>query len=312
MRRLVLAFTVVASLLATGLSSPASATYVGRDGKLAFVRGNDVFSIAAAGGGAARRLTDTGKNLLPKWSPDGRQIAYIHQKPSGARDVWVMLASGLNKTRVTFLSNVTTAPAWSPDGKLLAFGAGASDGLAVLYEISGRAPYGSPTVVQGYHTGCTGCVPDPTDLHPVSVDRYLAWSPDGTTIAIFNHDDVRFDDAIYMYNVGTREARQYDRSGADCCGYIDWSDLAWGPGGAFGFTAGDTGELDGVPPYLHIEFPGFISAEGDRYPAPSPAGTRMAFSSPVTGRSTIYIASVTGAGRRAVTNGEQPDWQPLP
>src|SRR4029079_14951555 len=96
MRRLVLAFTVVASLLATVLASPANATYIGRDGKLAFVRGNDIFSIATAGGGAARRLTDAGKNLLPKWSPDGRQVAYIHQKPSGARDVWVMLASGSN------------------------------------------------------------------------------------------------------------------------------------------------------------------------------------------------------------------------
>ena len=118
-----LAVAVVSALMASVLATPASATYAGRDGRLAFVRGQQIFTVAPSGG-TATKLTRDGKNFRPKWSPDGKRIAFIHQTPAGSRDIWVMSATGSNKTRVTRLGNVTAEATWSPNGKTLAFAAG--------------------------------------------------------------------------------------------------------------------------------------------------------------------------------------------
>jgi Tol biopolymer transport system component len=310
MRRLMLAVVVVSALLAT-VAAPASATYAGNDGRLAFVRAKQIYTVAPAGG-AVKRLTYSGKNFRPKWSPDGKRIAYVHGTPAGARDVWVMSADGTNKTQVTHLGNVTAAATWSPDGKTLAFGVGDNPAFGQLSTIKSSAPFGTPIAIQGYLRDCTDCDPDSTDLAPIYVDRFAAWSPDGTTIAVFNHDDGQFDDAIYKYDVATRVSREYAATGADCCGYIDLSDLAWGPHGEFGYGAAATGELDGADPFVKLVYPGFVPVDGDRSPAPSPQGTRIAFTNAAAGAPRILVATAAGAHRRVVTQGQQPDWQPLP
>jgi len=64
-----------------------------------------------------------GKNYRPRWSPDGKQIAYIQQDAAGHKNVFEMSATGGNKTKVTTSGMVTTTPVWSPDAKTLAFGA---------------------------------------------------------------------------------------------------------------------------------------------------------------------------------------------
>jgi dipeptidyl aminopeptidase/acylaminoacyl peptidase len=192
------------------------------------------------------------------------RIAYIHRTAAGARDVWVMSATGTKKTRVTRLGYVTAEPTWSPDGKTLAFAAGADPKFGQLCTIKSTAPYGAPKAMEGYLRGCTDCDPESTDLTPIYVDRFVAWSPDGITIAVFNHDDGRFDDAIDKYDVATKESREYAVTGSECCGFIDISDLAWGPHGEFDYGAAATGELDGADPFVKLVYPGFVPVEGDR------------------------------------------------
>jgi Tol biopolymer transport system component len=306
-----LAVAVISALFASGLATPASATSAGGDGRLAFVRGQQIFTVAPSGG-TGQQLTSDGKNFRPKWSPDGKRIAFIHQTPAGVRDIWVMSATGTSKTRVTRLGNVTAEPTWSPDGKTLAFAAGDNPEFGQLSTIKSTAPFGAPTAIQGYLRDCTDCDPENTDLVPIYVDRFVTWSPDGSTIAVFNHDDGRFDDAIYMYDVVTKESREYAASGADCCGYIDLSDLAWGPHGDFGYGAAATGEFDGADPFIKLVYPGFVPVEGDRSPAPSPMGTRLAFVTGALGTPNVSVATAAGADRRVVTQGHSPDWQPLP
>jgi Tol biopolymer transport system component len=306
-----LAVAVISALFASGLATPASATSAGGDGKLAFVRGQQIFTVAQSGG-AGQRLTRDGKNFRPKWSPDGKRIAFIHQTTAGARDIWVMSATGTNKTRVTLLGNVTAEPTWSPDGKTLAFAAGDNPEFGQLSTVRSTAPFGTPTAIQGYLRDCTDCDPENTDLVPIYVDRFVTWSPDGRTIAVFNHDDGRFDDAIYKYDVVTKESWQFAASGDDLFGYIDLSDLAWGPHGDFGYGAAATGEFDGADPFIKLVYPGFVPVEGDRSPAPSPMGTRLAFVTGPLGAPNVSVATAAGANRRVVTQGHQPDWQPLP
>ena len=309
MRRLMLAVAVVTALLAT-VATPAGAAYAGGDGRLAFVRAKQIYTVTPAGG-AVKQLTYAGRNVRPKWSPSGKRIAYLHRTPGGARDVWVMSANGANKTRVTHLGNVTAAATWSPDGRTLAFAAGDNPEFGQLTTIKSTAPFGAPKAIKGYLRDCTDCDPEGTDLAPIYVDRFVAWSPDSSTIAVFNHDDGQFDDVIYKYDVATRESHEYAATGADCCGYVDLSDLTWGPHGDFGYGAAATGELDGADPFVKLVYPGFVSVEGDRSPAPSPHGTRMAFVNSSAGGPKIYVASAAGGHRHIVTKGHQPDWQPL-
>jgi len=57
-----------------GFAAPAEATFTGTDGRIAFVRSNQIYTIAPSGG-TATKLTSTGKNYRPEWSPDGTRIA---------------------------------------------------------------------------------------------------------------------------------------------------------------------------------------------------------------------------------------------
>ena len=136
MRRVVLiaaatAFAVILSLL----SVPAQATWPGRDGRIAFVRANQIYTIRPDGTGLSKR-TYVGKNYRPEWSPSGQRIAYIHESAAGVREVWVMRADGSAKTRITQGGNATAGPSWSPDGRWLAF----ADANGILVKVRTTAP----------------------------------------------------------------------------------------------------------------------------------------------------------------------------
>jgi Tol biopolymer transport system component len=298
---LVLVVAAVAALVA--VVPHADAAYPGRDGRIAFVRANQVYTMSSTGTGV-KKLTTSGKNYRPKWSPDGSRISFIHEA-QGRTDVWVMSATGGNKRAVTDSGDVTSAGAsWSPDGKLLAF---ATDQLQT---IRSTAPYGSSVPRDGLPTGgfCDG---DGT-LGPVYVDRFVAWSPTGTRIAVFDHSDCYFDDRIDMFYPGTQELRQYAALGADCCGYTDWTDLFWGPSGQFGYSERDLGpygEDEDAP--SRIIYAGFRSHDGDTGGAPSPSGKYLALTNASSGTARIFRANADGTGRRALTTGYQPDWRPL-
>ncbi len=86
--------------------------------------------VMPAAGGAPKRLTDaSGSVSSPRWSPDGKRIAYIASGGEGL-GLWVMDEDGSRKKRLTgldrantWLGEVGNALCWSPDGKQLAFNA---------------------------------------------------------------------------------------------------------------------------------------------------------------------------------------------
>src|SRR3954452_7721603 len=65
----------VAALLVTVAGSPASATFPGRNGLIAFNRGGNIFT-ATASGTNVKQITTTGGISGAKWSPDGKSLAY--------------------------------------------------------------------------------------------------------------------------------------------------------------------------------------------------------------------------------------------
>lgn len=296
---------VVAAVLSA--ATVASATYAGADGKIAFVRSNQIYTMTSTGT-AVTKLTSAGKNYRPKWSPDGTRISYIHESAGGAKDVWVMGAAGGGKQAVTRTGDVTSAgAAWSPNGRTLAF----SDGT--LETVRSTAPFGTPVHVTGYQTGSEWCgSQDPAERHEVSVDRFLAWSPDGTRIALFNHSDCYYDDAVWMYYPATGEVRQLQATGADSSGYHDWLDLFWGAGGRLGYTDVDRGDYGEDAAPSQVSYPGYVSAAGDAGGAPSPSGTYLAVTNASSGTARVFRVKADGTGRTQLTSGYQPDWQPRP
>ena len=68
-------------------------------------------------GGEIKRLTSAESSSSgPRWSPDGKKIAYTN-----GGQIWVMDHDGDHKEQVTKISTGAAGPVWSPDGKWIAF-----------------------------------------------------------------------------------------------------------------------------------------------------------------------------------------------
>ena len=68
-------------------------------------------------GGSMKQLTNGASSATsPRWSPDGKKIAYI----TGGQ-IWMMENDGDKKNQVTRISTSAAAPVWSADGNWLAF-----------------------------------------------------------------------------------------------------------------------------------------------------------------------------------------------
>jgi Tol biopolymer transport system component len=67
-------------------------------------------------------LTDGGMSCRPRFSRDGKRIAYVSSIADGKGDIWTMNPDGSDKTRLTERDATSDYyPAWSPDGKYIAF-----------------------------------------------------------------------------------------------------------------------------------------------------------------------------------------------
>ena len=97
---------------------------------VAFVYAGDIWLASAAGGDARRLTSDDGMEYFPKFSPDGRWIAFTGDY-SGSRQVFVISVDGGQPRQLTFYNDVGNLPPrggidnrildWTPDGKNILF-----------------------------------------------------------------------------------------------------------------------------------------------------------------------------------------------
>src|SRR5438046_9754241 len=73
----------------------------------------------------SRKITDTTwDSASPRWSADGRSIAFTSNRDGDRDNVFVVEATGSETKQLTNVDEIVTEIAWRPDGKSVAFSAG--------------------------------------------------------------------------------------------------------------------------------------------------------------------------------------------
>ena len=103
----------------------------------------DIYTMPIAGGAPTRIAEGLAFEVHPRFSPDGRRIAFTSDR-GGGDNIWVMNADGSDKRQLTKESfRLLNQPTWSPDGRFIAakkhFTTGRSLGTGEvwLYHVSG-------------------------------------------------------------------------------------------------------------------------------------------------------------------------------
>ena len=93
---------------------------VSPDGKnIVFDLLGDIYVMDINGGNATALMTDIAWQMQPKFSPDGKYIAFTSDE-DGGDNLWIMNRDGSNAKAIsTETFRLLNSPAWSPDGNYL-------------------------------------------------------------------------------------------------------------------------------------------------------------------------------------------------
>lgn len=132
--------------------------------KVAFVYAGDIYIAPRAGGQAIRLTSHEGLEMFPKFSPDGKQLAFTGQY-DGDYAVYVIPVEGGEPKRLTFHPGIQSTSdrfgpenvvmGWHPDGRKVLFRSRKEtndwwDGRAYLVDVNGGLPRPLPMKVAGF------------------------------------------------------------------------------------------------------------------------------------------------------------------
>ncbi len=90
------------------------------DKQITFVYGGDIWVVAKTGGVANKLSSPAGEEYLPKFSPDGKKIAFSGNY-DGNTDIYVIPVEGGIPERITYYGGTDRMLDWYPDGEKILF-----------------------------------------------------------------------------------------------------------------------------------------------------------------------------------------------
>jgi Tol biopolymer transport system component len=163
-----------------------------------------IWLVDAATGEQRPLVADDRSNLAPRWSPDGRRLAYVSAGPGGPPQLFVLWLDSGKAAKVATLEQAPSALAWSPDGKSLALsmlvtaegeklgapmakpeGAAWAEPLKIIGRVTYRADgegYLKPGYNQLFVVAADGGAPRQLTSGAFNAEGPLAWTPDGRSV----------------------------------------------------------------------------------------------------------------------------------
>ena len=136
-----------------------------RGDRIVFAWEADLYTVGIEGGTAVRLTSHPGGELAPKFSPDGKWIAYSTAN-NNVLDVWIMPAEGGTPTRLTWPPLGGQVVAWTPDSRHVVF----------------RSRFGVPPAARDqklYQVALDASMPTPL---PLDRGQSASFSPDGSKL----------------------------------------------------------------------------------------------------------------------------------
>ncbi len=142
-------------------------------GKIAFSYFGDIWTANEDGSGVTRITDNQAREVFPRFSPDGSQIAFSSNR-EGNYDVFVVSATGGKPRQLTFHSADDNVVGWTPDGKKIVF-------------TSARAQGAFPSVTTLFEVPADGGLEQPV---PTDWGFSASYSPDGSRLSFMRHPSV--------------------------------------------------------------------------------------------------------------------------
>jgi tricorn protease len=133
--------------------------------QIAFVYGGDIWIVSKNGGTANRLTSSTGEEAFPRFSPDGKTLAFSATY-DGNTDVYTMPVTGGVPVRLTWNSFPDRVIDWHPDGKRILFASARESG--------------TPRFNQLYLVSTKGGLPEKLSI---PYGELASFSPDGNNVA---------------------------------------------------------------------------------------------------------------------------------
>src|SRR3954470_1309879 len=163
-----------------------------------------IWLVDTRNGEQAPLVAGTGSHLSPRWSPDGRRLAYISTAEGGGAQLFVRWMETGESVRITGLPDTPDSIAWSPDGRQIAYamhvpgeelrlgapgdkpeGAQWAPPLEIHSAVTYRTDeegYLKPGFSHIFLVSADGAAPRQLSFGSVNDNGPLSWTPDGRTI----------------------------------------------------------------------------------------------------------------------------------